>query len=126
MDLSNEVKAAVAAKVAESILASLEGPERDAILQKAVAEFLGGYDLKRLITEAMHGRAVQLAARVIEAGAYDEQIETAIRSGLDAVLTRLPNASRLAFVEMLAGKSGTSGYDRAGAILSHLREPDRA
>lgn len=124
MELSNEVKAAVAAKVGESILASLEGEARDAILAKAVAELLAGYDLKRLIAEAFHARAVTVIRRLVESGEYDARTEAAARAGLEVVLGRLPLAVSSAFAEMLAGRNGGTYDQRPGAILGSLLRAD--
>lgn len=120
-DLSAETKAAIAATVGESILASLDGPHRDEILSKAVAELLGGYDLKRVVAESLNARAAKLMAAVIESGAYDQRIDAAIREGMEAVLAKLPHAVTLGLTEMIFGRGGDSYHREPGLILKHLR-----
>lgn len=106
------------------LLAALDGPQRDALLKKAFAESLNGWEFKSKIEDVVKNRTMKKCQEILDSGAYDVAIAEAIQVGLTKLIEQIPKAVTLAFAEVLFGKGGDAYASRAGDILRHLKLPD--
>lgn len=124
MKLDEDTQRLVGQAVAAGILGTLDGPKRDEIFAKGVADALTGYDIKRAYEKAVTDRAMELVISVLAEGKYDEQIRAGLRKGLDSVVAVLPEAMEQTIIAAIAGKPRGSGYNdqSPGLLLGYLSD----
>ena len=113
---------AFAKALADKVLEALDGPQRDGILAKGVAEALKGWEFKSACAKLIEERAKKKAAEIVESGVYDEQIAAAIRAAMDKILQTVEGAAKKCLLTALFGqKDDARGYGgNPGIILRHF------
>jgi len=112
--MTKAIQTVIAAKIVEA----LDGPQRDAILAKAVTDSLAGYSFNRVLETMIEERAGRAAREMLESGRYDVEIGRAVASGLGGLIGELPDALRSAFLHSLHNPPNTSGYGASQSILA--------
>ena len=120
-DSNDPIQNGITQAVNAAILAELDGPRRDAIITKAVQDFVKDYAVRRVCEELIQQRAKDKARELVESGKYDSDIVAAIEAGLAAVVARIPAAVTQAVIDALFGRDGKDSYSRfPGLILRHF------
>ena len=124
MDLldNKQIKAAIHATVAKSILDGLDTKIRDALLQKSIVDTIDSYDFRNAVSKVAAEKAAAVAEKMMESEEWTSRIEEAVRAGFDDYLSNLRAAIPDAIKAMLHGKSGS--YSSAADILRCW--PDKA
>lgn len=117
MDLldDKQIKEAIHATVAKSILAGLDSEHRDALLQKSIVATIDSYDFRNAVSKVAAEKAAAVAKSMMESEDWTQRIEEAIRAGFEDYLTNLREAIPDAIKAMLHGKSST--YSSSADIL---------
>jgi hypothetical protein len=124
---SANIERAVAVQIAGEIVKGMDGAQREAVLQRAMAEALSSYSLKDAVERAVAEKAEQVARQLIDGEAWGRRIADRVRLGVELYLEQLPTATALAVREALHGKSGKGSYSTScGIVLKRIQFPGEA
>lgn len=119
----NQIREAIHASIAATILSNLDTSHRDAILQKSIADTLNDYKFSNGISEVVSAKAAAIAKELVESDAWTARIRTAIIEGFDAYLKNLTVAVEKHLKQSFHGVQGS--YGQAGRILADWPDPKK-
>jgi hypothetical protein len=121
MKVNESIDKALAKIIAEKIVGELDGPKRDEILAKGVAEALDDYTFKNAVEALVTKRAQVLIEKRLESGDFDTQILKVFEKSFANLLKALSPAVQQTLLEALCGKTGDRSYDeKPGILLKHM------
>jgi hypothetical protein len=116
-----QVTAAINATVAKTILESLDTEARDALLQKSIAEVIGGYKFRSAIDDVVSDKARRIAAELVETEAWSMAIERTLQEAFSRYLWKLSGAAEEVLKKVFHGEAGT--YQQAALVLRCWPKP---
>jgi len=92
MNTDEQIKTAIHATIAESILKNLDSSNRDKLLQESITKIIKDWKFSRDIEEVVTEKAKEIAARLVYTAEWQLKIEDAIVAGFDDYLISLRKA----------------------------------
>lgn len=119
-ELDEGIKTAIHATIAKEVLGALDTEHRDALLQSAIAETIGGWSFRNHVEKVVAARAEEIATQLVHTEEWSSRIENAIRLGFDDYLRYLRTAVAKSVQNNMHGELH-EGYRSvsAGDILKH-------
>lgn len=114
---NKSITEAVHASIAKTILDGLDTDARDAILQKSIADSIGGYTFRNEVEKVVADKARRVVTELVESDEWETKITEAIRAGLDDYLSNLRAAVPGVIALSLHGKDGDGYSKQTAAIL---------
>lgn len=120
LDIDENALKAVRTVIAQQILASIGTEHRDAVLTASIESALKDWSFRNSVEGAIAENAVKVVHDMLQEPHWQGRIHDAVEAGFNQFLSRLIDAVPKLLTEAIAGEGGT--YQRAGAILKHMRE----
>lgn len=116
-----QITAAIHATIAKTILEALDTEARDALLQKSIAEVLGGYKFRAAIDEVVAAKAKRVAEQLVASDEWTRAIEATMRESFAQYIQNLRVAAEKMLVDVFHGTDGT--YSHASLALRCWPKP---
>lgn len=122
---TDDLKDAIAQKLAADYLAAMTPEEQGKLLAASLTSYLKDYSFRHTVEKALNDRVSQIAAELAQDQDWSVKIRRAIEAGFADYVASLRVAVAPALQECLHG-DGTTSYNKPGRILGKWPQPAKA